>query len=464
MQIKNKYTKKRGKNFFYKKKHILKSKKNKGGGGGEVNIQPEPLLNVNIESPPLIPPPIPPQIPHPNVNLNNDTDTKAVIINTESPKTIQPDALQSSSDLNTQSDILPQNDNTYNSIMITHQYRINSILDTYVLGYGPRRKEMINNTDGIPKECGFKNGAILKIVMNNNKNNVSATIELVYEGYMSDEAVKENYVYFDNKNNKFLNTNGSTFEFEVDKDQQQILSRLKYSQMVIYLIRHQEAGHNSEKGINKIMGTLFKKDRKLTIQGQVYSKNTARELIKDIVKNNTQKINSLFCSILTRTMETCMIITDEIKTNIPSVSVPNTLTIMPCIGEINKNSLFGLFGNAENMKSKTDISNIYKNSTTEISIQLKDQGKVLKMNVDWSYILFLSNERKTNYLLPNNDNECVKTPIQLVFEYLAYERSVQNKIKKQGGTHKNVRGGGGKRNKTKRKRYYKKRTQKRKVF
>ena len=121
---------------------------------------------------------------------------------------------------------MPYLNNTYISIITTHQARLRCLLSK-IFNKSMKR---------------FKNGCVLKMVVTK----LTITFELVYSGEVS--KIKPGYEYYISPND--TQVNGTTLfdidEFTIPNNFYNVGDNERF---IFYLIRHGEASHNVKKGL-----------------------------------------------------------------------------------------------------------------------------------------------------------------------------------------------------------------------
>ena len=214
-------------------------------------------------------------------------------------------------DIKTGKFILPYLNNTYISIITTHQARLRCLLSK-IFNKSMKR---------------FKNGCVLKMVVTK----LTITFELVYSGEVS--KIKPGYEYYISPND--TQVNGTTLfdidEFTIPNNFYNVGDNERF---IFYLIRHGEASHNVKKGLSKMFQSISgDKDTSLTSEGIEQAKRIS-EKIKEKEENLPYaRFLYLFSSDLKRTRETMVNFINELfaQNNIKHTD----LIVLPCAHELN---------------------------------------------------------------------------------------------------------------------------------
>jgi hypothetical protein len=314
-----------------------------------------------------------------------------------------------------------------NCLLITH----NNILQCFI-----EKQRVILDIQNDERKIRFKNCAILCLTLNLTSYNF--TIELVYDGQLSDEEnrkvspqrpyyvtlatpiVKGNealYVPFETIQGQISNETRALNLLPIDLDQ--LKDKFKTDTIKFYIVRHGQAEHNEKKW--DMAGFSLKLDTTITQEGKSQADNSA-EALKNILGNET--IDIVCASDLQRTRQTALPFISQFHILSLSNFLPK-IVIVPCANELNKSGKNG------NCYEKSSNSSIFASKSSREnypacepqtcpSIRLQ---KDVDVDIDWSiYSLFYDNKMRSYPNLTDKPN-CKDTNMvsMTVFYLLNYE-------------------------------------------
>lgn len=243
---------------------------------------------------------------------------------------------------------------THTSIIATHQARIRCLLYSYGAGImdktqlqnaQPQIKRddtlttpLLSSTGGGPSVPGqvasFKNGAVLRLVIDN----IKISVSLVVSGEIGGDEAKAGYTYFTTGERTPGVVYGET-TFVTKTIPNKIYHNLGEDIYEFYIVRHGQAVHNTLKGLSKLNSP---KDTNLTSLGKQQAFNTGISL-SNLIRNSANKYGTpvyMFSSDLRRTRQTILQLMsafpDTTLGTIPE-DTPNTLreiNVLPCAHEL----------------------------------------------------------------------------------------------------------------------------------
>ena len=306
------------------------------------------------------------------------------------------------------------------SLIVSHNSRIQCYID--------KIKNDIYPGNDPKRKIRFKNGALLKLIIQNNK----CYLSLIYEGNLGNKQPSINKPYWITEN----------FDINIDNIDQQptiIFPKIEVpitdinlnlifgdkfvinfinpnTPYIFYIARHGEATHNTTK-------FNIRRDTSLTSLGESQVEKTGEILNNDLVNNlGNYKINYIFISDLERTRFTARNIL--FKVNLDNIDT-NEMIILPCSHEINtkkstgncdiderstKFKLLKGFGSAQENYSKCNPSTL--------------ACTFINKNPDDDLIYNRINNSKSN-----NNNSSFTTINRYILNWKYYQKFYDNKMR-----------------------------------